>query len=277
MYTNMYGRKVLRMVRIGLVAAMVVAPLMVVTGNAVAYDEATHNGTDSFQSEARVDVLVDFFPTDGVPETPFSGIILRSPPDKDMVVERSSVGHDGNEPLDFHIALRDAESEPDDHEDIGTEIKQMVLRGFAGTIAITIRAGSEFGLPPSIGAVESQSEGEDADFPDWADSWFDIYLELTLVPDIRVWGTLKNDEPAHMAAEINSLPPYNTDYTLLDPPVAFKDGTGEIRVLLNAESHTPLPDVMDGPVFPSLYFGVAAAFAVGILAYLLRRRLVHQN
>ena len=274
----MYGRKVLRMVLLGMVAAMVVAPLMVVvplmvvTGNAVAYDPATHNGTDSFRSEARVDVLVDFFPTDGVPETPFSGIKLRSLLGQDMVVERSSVGHDGNEPLDWHVALRDAESEPDLHEDIRTEIKQMVLTGFAGTILITIRAGSKFGLPPSIGAVEQQVIG--TDFP--ADSWFDIYLELILVPDIRGFGILKNYEPAHMAAVINGLPPYGTDYHLLNPPVEFKDSLNVTRVLLNAESHTPL-NVVDGPVFPSLYVGVAAAFAVGILAYLLRRRLVHQN
>ncbi len=270
----MYRTKASRMFRLSLVAALVVG-LMVSTGTAVAYDWATeHNGTDSFQSEAVIDVVVDTNNDGSVSDPPafgdtkITGITLNGPTE----ILRSSTGHDGNDPR---------AGEPDGLEDIRTEIVDMVLTGTAAGMTITIIAGSGLGLtglPASTGAIEELAPG--TDFP--AYSFFDIYFELTLNPDPFGWGPLTNPVPARMAATITDppgLPPYGVDYNLVStPPVILKDGSGFTRVLItNVHRHTPLPPPTV-PVFPNWYTMMAAVTAAGGLGYLIwRRRLAHEQ
>lgn len=261
----MYSRKALRMVRLGLVAAMVVAPLMVSTGTAVAYDEEQKGNVpgeeyDEFDSKAVIDVVLDSNNDGNVTDPPTGGDIKITGftlYGRTKILRSTPAGDDGNDPR---------AGEPDTLNDIATEMVRMELTGFG----YILRAGSEFGLPPSIGAIEELATG--TDFP--AYSFFDIYFELTGT----IWGTLTNAVPARMAATINEIPPYGVDYNLVSippvPPVILKDGGGITRVLItNVHRHTVLwPDGV--PVFPNWYAMMAAVAAAGGLGFLIWRRLL---
>ena len=231
------------LVSLVLVAAMVVPALMVGMDTAVSYSPEQQVGVDRFKSEAQVDVfLVDTNGNNGNIDTngngnmepdldTWLGIILSSPLCYPTVVKRTNpAGNDGNDPRP---------PEPDLLNDIATEIVSMELTGTAGPITITIKAGSDFDLLPSTGAIEELAPG--TDFP--AYSFFDIFFELTLTPDPWGWGPLTNSDPARMKAVITDppgIPPYGIDYTLDNPPVILQDSDGIPRVLLDVERHTPL-------------------------------------
>ena len=272
----MYTIKDLRMFRLGLVAALLLAGLIVSVDTALAYEEWEKGNVpgsefDEFQSEAVMDVILDTNGSGTVTDPPefgdteIKGITVRGPT---KILRGPSPADDGNEPLDFHVPLRDLTPESDLLFDIRTEIVDMSLTGFSGMI--TIEAGTTYGLSPSIGAIEQQ--GNSTDWP--ADSWFDIYFRLTVGAPYN-WSNLTNSVPAHMAAVIWEIPPIGIDY-LLEDPIMLRNTFGEEKVLLTHSRHTPLAAAV--PFFPNWYFGMGAVALAGALGYLIwQRRLAQQE
>ena len=72
-----------------------------------------------------------------------------------------------------------------------------------------VRAGSNFGLPATLGSVTPI--GPDSDFP--ALATFDVFFEVEVVGV----ATLRNDEPLVMQATIDEIPPRNIGLTNLAP------------------------------------------------------------
>jgi len=68
---------------------------------------------------------------------------------------------------------------------INTAILSMELHGMVGVYPVTIKAGTEQGLPPSPGKIREQMPG--TLFP--ADTWYDVFFEIVGDPD---YGTLRN-------------------------------------------------------------------------------------
>ena len=196
----MLSRKVLLVLRLGLVTVMVFVVLAFGVDTAAAYTPEEKEGFDRLCSEAVIDVEIDTT-RDGILDTLLTGITLEGP----VVVKRTP----GPEvPL----------------AQIDTEIVQMELTGSTLIGPIEVRAGGELGLPPSTGAIVEQAPG--TDWP--ADSFFDVFFELTGTP----YGPLTNSppEPCHVEAVITNppgIPPYHIDYRS-DEFVPLKDGDGDV-------------------------------------------------
>ena len=212
-----------------LATVLVIAGTGLMSGadTAAGYTASEKTGFDWFNSEGVVDLLVDTN-GDAVLDTPIPDVLLVGPT---RVKKSVPAGDDGNDPRP---------GEPDGLADIETEIVNMVLTGTLPLLGtITVRVGSDFGLPPSTGAVEEQAPG--TDFP--ADSFFDVFFELIGTP----YGPLTNFPPNSPSAPVRltatltdppRLPPFNIDYTSL-AGVELKDASGMTRVLVTVETHTP--------------------------------------
>jgi len=203
----------------GLAVALLIAGVGLAFGLHTAAADYPPAGNDHFCSDALVDLWVDLN-GDGLPDEYAPDVALSDP----VTVSRSDpddADHDGR-------------------TDIQTEIVSMELSGKLWGLPITIRAGSDLGLPASTGAVEEQAPG--TNFP--ADSFFDVFVELLGTP----YGPLTNyppnapsPQPIHMSATIHGLPPYGDTYASSGPDVTLYDAGGNMRVILTAstEEHTP--------------------------------------
>ena len=90
---------------------------------------------------------------------------------------------------------------------VETEMVSMDLSGSSPVGPVTVRAGSSFGLPPSLGEVRQQSPG--SDFP--ATSFFDVFVEIEvggflLAPSGSVRVLVDPLNP------ITAIPPIDTPY-----------------------------------------------------------------
>jgi hypothetical protein len=109
---------------------------------------------------------------------------------------------------------------------IATEIVSMNLVGFSDHIGpITIVES-----PPkeSNGTIQQRLAG--VDFP--ASSFFDVFVEIH-----TMFGILHNDDPAHMYAEISSIPPWRSNYTSPPVHIPLKDQNETIVGHINYASH----------------------------------------
>jgi hypothetical protein len=206
---------------VGLALALVIAGVGLGSSVDTAAADYPAAGSDHFCSDAVVDLWVDL-DGDGLPDTYVPDVPLSDP----TTVLRGDPG----------------DADHDGLADIQTEIVSMELKGKLFGLPITIKAGSDFALRPSIGAVEQQAPG--VDFP--ADSFFDVYIELDGTP----YGPLRNYppnapslDPIHMSATIHGLPPYGDTYRSSGADVRLWDSSHQVRVILTAstEEHTPRP------------------------------------
>ena len=108
--------------------------------------------------------------------------------------------------------------------EIDTEIVSLELHGISPIGPVTIR---ESGVRASTGTVKQQEAG--VDFP--ADSFFDVFVEIE-----TPFGTFHNNDPVRLQAVINSLPPWQAEYT---PPAIigvslFDRGGRRVGVITHA-------------------------------------------
>ncbi|HLE52274.1 MAG TPA: hypothetical protein VI755_09435, partial [Anaerolineales bacterium] len=108
--------------------------------------------------------------------------------------------------------------------EIDTEIVSLELHGISPIGPVTIR---ESAVRASTGSVKQQAAG--VDFP--ADSFFDVFVEIETPV-----GTFHNNDPVRLQAEIDSLPPWQAEYT---PPAIigvslFDRGGRRVGVITHA-------------------------------------------
>ena len=171
--------------------------------------ENTPGGFDSFMSTATIEVEVidsgqNFTAVFSGPTT-----VLRSDP------------FDNPDPLD-----------PGHNNQIDTEIVSMNLTADSPFGPLTLLAGINEIDIPSPGAIIEQVND-----PSLADSFFDVFFELQGTP----FGPLRNQEPAHMTAVIDGVPPLGIPYIYDGPPILMFDQAGDPQVSLIHADHTPKP------------------------------------
>src|SRR5205823_3661693 len=86
---------------------------------------------------------------------------------------------------------------------------------------------------PSLGQIRQQSPG--VDFP--ADSFFDIFVEIQTSA-----GVLHNEDPIHMQAVINCIPPIGVIYIPpTSPDIPLYNAAGQLVGFIRHSSHVVLP------------------------------------
>jgi hypothetical protein len=151
-----------------------------------------------------------------------------SAPEDLLIIRRSgplddSQNFPGLRPLDGHLDV------------IDTEIISMCLTGSG----VTLRAGAGLGpgsLRASLGAI-SEQPGD----PEWADSFFDVFVEVNLGDTVLLY----NQTPLRLDADINCVPPkvsYIHPVTCLPLYTSPLYGQGtHVANLVTAEHHV-FPD-----------------------------------
>lgn len=117
---------------------------------------------------------------------------------------------------------------PDHH--INTELVSLMLTG--GGITLTAGDGTTGGTCTgplcSLGRITEQGD------PMFADSFFDVFAEITGTP----FGPLRNRTACTMAAVIDRVPPpIGTTYICANVPVDFFDVFGDLRARLLFANH----------------------------------------
>jgi hypothetical protein len=175
-------------------------------------------GTDIFPSTAKL-VVQSFF----------------GPGSEPFVVRLSDVG------LGPTVVTR----APQVGDVIDVELVQLQLQGNHPQLGHVIaRAGSDFGLPPSVGQITGVEQGPDCDLA-LADSFFDIFVELTL-PDLN--ETWVNPQPLRVERNgLRRLPPSDEPYEnpFVQPVLLVNQADGDPRAQVLYEVHhadPPPPD-----------------------------------
>ena len=141
---------------------------------------------------------------------------------------------------------------------VQTEMLSLSLTGMSPNIgSLQVFAGSQFGLPQTLGAVTSISP--DSDFP--ATAFFDVFF----VVDIPGIGTLQNSGPLRMEAQITEIPPRNIALTNANSVQLFDPTNPGLTASLLNSFHwmcpPPFPPTGPCPVpcdqnpFPTCQFG----------------------
>jgi hypothetical protein len=116
---------------------------------------------------------------------------------------------------------------------IDTELLSMQLNGVSGILGpVTIRAGRDFNLEPSLGLMEPFTT--DRDFP--AESFFDVFVTV----DIPNFGLqLHNRDPFRVQTPVQEFPPYGHSYQG-NESVLLVDQFDQPRGTLDLVIHRPL-------------------------------------
>ena len=96
---------------------------------------------------------------------------------------------------------------------VATEMLSLSLTGSSPQLgSLEVKAGSQCGLPATLGSVVPLGPG--GDFP--ARATFDVFFEVT----VGGVATLRNAQPLVMAADINEIPPRNIGLTTAAVPAS---------------------------------------------------------
>ena len=148
---------------------------------------------------------------------------------------------------------------PDHH--IDTELVSMTLTGGG----LTLTAGDGVGNLLADGPLHSGGRITETGNPGLADSFFDIFFELSPTP----LGPLHSLHPCHMQAIIDRVPPYEIPYSGCGGPIPLADQHGQVVGFLQSDPpvihvpHRPVPE-------PSTMLLVGAGFT-GLVATWRRR------
>ncbi len=149
---------------------------------------------------------------------------------------------------------------PDHH--IDTEMVSLTLTG--GGLTLTAGDGIANGIADgplgSLGRITEQGGN-----PALADSFFDIFFEITGAPLAPFGGRLHNVDPCRMESVINQVPPpIGTTYVCSPLPVALFDDLGVQQGQLLSTTHIiqsePIPEPATLALFAS---GLAVVIALG--------------
>jgi hypothetical protein len=170
-------------------------------------------GSDSFPSTATIGLDLDFNGTPDLivdlsgPTTIFRGNAIDTP-----------------DPLD-----------PGHLNHIDTEIVSMTLTGGGFTLTAGDGVGNLLNDGPlhSPGAIDEQAGN-----PSLADSFFDVFFQITPTP----FGPLHNIAPHRVVAVIDRIPPIGIPYTFIGAPIDLVDVNNIPRARVLFATHTPVPE-----------------------------------
>jgi hypothetical protein len=132
----------------------------------------------------------------------------------------------------------------DGHIKINTTMVSMNLVGTSvhiGTVTIFINPHYT-----SNGTIRQVNKGQD--FP--ANSSFDVFVEInTTLPYPN--NTLHYDQPVLMYAQIHRIPPWNTNYTSLTPPIPLKNMNNATIGFIQHVSHDTGPSPLAVTISPT--------------------------
>ena len=136
------------------------------------------------------------------------------------------------------LQWQNPQTDPTGQRTVQTEMLSMNLTGSSSSLgSLTVRAGADNGLPPSLGHVTPIDPF--SDFP--AHAFFDVFFEVV----VNGSTTLRNSEPLKMEADITEIPPRSIGLRNASP-VLITDIVNQSQVsVLRTAQHWMCP-----PPFP---------------------------